>query len=151
MAPLARVAAVALGALFALAVPQRQLVNASAKVTDGWWIRVLPTTTATGIEWRFGATPMGLTGTTTPKAHGDPQLPKSVRRSTLLHLQIRPTPRDALVSFCLFWNEHGAAMVEVTEPTDRLFNDSNRNSRCVPDGNAQSRLQLLAPVSRAHS
>ena len=71
MASLARVAAVALGALFALTVvPQRQLVNASAEVTDGWWIRVLPKTTATRIEWRFGATPMGSTGKATSKAHG---------------------------------------------------------------------------------
>ena len=146
MASLARVAAVALGALFALAVVgQPQLINASAKVTDGWWIRVLPATTATRVEWQFGTTPMGLTGKKTSKALDAPELPKSIRRSMLLHLQIAPTPREALVSFCLFWKEQGAAMVEVTEPTDRLFNDRVRDPRCVSDGNAQSRLQLLAP------
>ena len=148
MSSLARITTVALGVLFVYTfVPQRQLVRASAESTDGWRIRVLPNTTAPRIEWQFGTTPMGIIGKTTSKSPRSPELPPSVRRSMQLHLKIWPEPRQARVSFCLFWNQQGAAMVEVTEPTDRLFNERVRDTRCLAEENAPSRTLFSAPSS----
>ena len=137
----AMVAAASLSAALSAApdvAPQVERPNAvpAAPVTrSGWWIRVNPANQADNVSWRFGAarnklsTPLRWWKNEQPTEF---DLPVTERDHKVLHVAGIGLPYKAQVSFCVFFADHGAKLVEFDgEETEQISQDQ-QDPACVP-------------------
>ena len=119
-------------------LPQIERPNAvpSAPVTrEGWWIRVNPANQADNVSWRFGAARNKLSNPLRWWKDEQPtefDLPDAYRSIKDLHLAAIGLPYKAKVSFCVFFADHGAKLVEFDgEETEQVSQDQQEPA-CVP-------------------
>lgn len=116
--------------------PKRVGAIPEAPVTrEGWWIRVNPADQADNVSWRFGAARNRLS---TPLRwfRGENQnefdLPGAERGLGVLHVAAMGLPYKAPVSFCLFFQNHGAALIEFAGEHNLQVEQAQHDPACVP-------------------
>jgi len=118
--------------------PQVERPNAvpSAPVTrSGWWIRVNPANQADNVSWRFGAARNKLSNPLRWWKNEQPiefDLPDAQRSVTELHLAAIGLPYKAQVSFCVFFADHGAKLVEFDGEKAEQVSQDQQEPACVP-------------------
>ena len=120
------------------AAPQVERPNAvpSAVVTRaGWWIRVNPANQADNVSWRFGAARNKLSNPLRWWKDEQPvefDLPEAQRAVKDLHLAAIGLPYKAQVSFCVFFADHGAKLVEFDGEKAEQVSQDQQEPACVP-------------------
>jgi hypothetical protein len=118
--------------------PQTQRPNAvpSAPVTrEGWWIRVNPANQADNLSWRFGAARNRLSNPLRWWKDEQPiefDLPAAQRGVKVLHLAAMGLPPRAQVSFCVFYQDHGAKLVEFDGEHSADVEPDQQEPACMP-------------------
>lgn len=111
-------------------------IDASAPVTkEGWWIRVNPANEANNLSWRFGAQRNRLTDPLRWWKDEYPvefDLPAAQRNVTTLHIATFGLPYKETVSFCLFFRDHGAALVEFAGEKVQAVEQNDQEAACEP-------------------
>jgi hypothetical protein len=115
---------------------QRPNAVPSVPVTrEGWWIRVNPANLADNVSWRFGAARNKLSNPLRWSKDEQPtefDVPDAYRSIKDLHLAAIGLPYKAKVSFCVFFADHGAKLVEFDgEETEQVSQDQQEPA-CVP-------------------
>jgi hypothetical protein len=101
----------------------------------GWWVRINPANQATRVYWRFGAAsnqlgaPMTWVQGASPEALDAPPDQRVIGRVHIAALGMSPA---APVSFCLFFQDRGVALVEFTQETTLEVDQAQSDDRCVP-------------------
>jgi hypothetical protein len=102
---------------------------------SGWWIRVSPANQANNLSWRFGGQRNRL-GTPVRWWQGESpnefDLPAAQRGLPTLHVAAIGLPYTEPVSFCLFFQDHGAELFEFTAEKNAAVEQSMRSEACVP-------------------
>jgi hypothetical protein len=109
-------------------------VTAAAQ-REGWWIRLNPSNQATHVYWRFGDTAKTLGAPVTWAAGESPQaidVPVAQRTLARLHIAALGLRPAAPVSFCVFFQEHGVALIEFTQETTAELDQAQNAPECVP-------------------
>jgi hypothetical protein len=111
-------------------------IDAAAPVTkEGWWIRVNPSNQATNISWRFGAQRNRLSNPLRWWKDEYPvefDLPAAQRNLNTLHVATYGLPYKQTVSYCLFFRDHGAAVVEFSGEKVQAVEQTAQEAACVP-------------------
>lgn len=132
----ASLAASLLGAAPPEPQPQRPNAVPSAPMTrEGWWIRVNPGNQADNVSWRFGAARNRLSNPLRWWKDEQPiefDLPAAQRGVKVLYLAAIGLPYKAPVSFCVFFQNHGAALVEFAGEHAAPVNQDQQEPACVP-------------------
>ena len=112
------------------------LVAAQQPLTkDGWWIRVNPTNRATNLYWRFGAESNRLSAPVSWSKEKNPDeidLPPGQRQLEAVHVAAIGLPPKEMVSFCLFFRDHGAELFEFIREKNSEVAQSQQDAACVP-------------------
>jgi hypothetical protein len=101
----------------------------------GWWIRINPANQASRVYWRFGT---GVRDLSAPISWVRGQSPDAVdvpvdqRTLDQMHVASLGMPPSAPVSFCLFFRDHGVAMVEFTQERVLDVVQAQNAPECVP-------------------
>lgn len=137
----AMVAATSLAAVLSAApasAPQVERPNAvpAAPVTrEGWWIRVNPTNEADNVSWRFGAVRNKLSNPLRWWKNEQPiefDVPVAERGVPVLHLAGIGLPYKQRVSFCVFFGNRGAALIEFAGEHSAQVSQDQVEPACVP-------------------
>jgi hypothetical protein len=117
-------------------VAERPNAVPSAPVTrEGWWIRVNPANQADNVSWRFGAARNKLSNPLRwwkNEQQAEFDLPGAYRTIADLHLAAIGLPYKAQVSFCVFFADHGAALVEFDGEHTAHVTQDQQEPACVP-------------------
>ena len=125
----------ALPALLAAQGSSGTPVLTAAAQKAGWWIRINPNNQAARVYWRFGTAVKDLTA---PVSWVRGQSPDAVdvpaERRTLdrMHVAALGMPPNAPVSFCLFFKDHGVALVEFTQERTLDVAQTQSAPECMP-------------------
>lgn len=132
-------AAVAMTPVPATAQEARPNAVPTAPVTrEGWWIRINPANTAENVSWRFGAVRNKLGNPLRwwkDEQQSEFDLPPADRTHHVLHLAGIGLPYKDQVSFCLFFQDHGVALVEFAGERVLQAEQHQREPACVPGPN----------------
>jgi len=114
--------------------PGTPVLTAAAQKT-GWWIRVNANSQATHVYWRFGTAVRDLSAPVSWVRGESPEavdVPTGQRTLDRMHVAVIGIPPKAPVSFCLFFKDHGVALVEFTQ--ERTFDVTPAQSapECIP-------------------
>jgi hypothetical protein len=118
----------------AVAVQAQSTINVPAQ-KEGWWIRLNPTNQAPRVYWRFGPTakrigaPIMWVRGTSPEAV---DVPVAERTQERIYMAALGMPPAAPVSFCVFFQEHGVALIEFTQETTAELDRNQNAPECVP-------------------
>lgn len=110
-------------------------VPAGPAVKDGWWIRINPANQANNLSWRFGPARNRLS---TPIRWWKDQnaaefdLPAPQRGVPTLHVAAIGLPFNEVVSFCLFFQNHGVQLFEFTSERNAQADQGQQSPQCVP-------------------
>jgi hypothetical protein len=109
---------------------------APAPVTrEGWWIRLNPANQADNVSWRFGAARNRLMNPVRwwrNENQTEFDLPAAQRGLGVLHVAAIGLPYKAPVSFCVFFQNNGAALVEFAGEWNAQVAQDQREPACVP-------------------
>lgn len=129
--------AVALAVAIAGLAAQNQRPNAipaEAATRDGWWIRLNPFNQADNVSWRFGVarsrlgTPLRWWRDEQPNEFDVPTAERGVK---VLHLAAFGIPYKERVSFCVFYQDQGVALVEFAGEKALQVDQDQREPACV--------------------
>jgi hypothetical protein len=101
----------------------------------GWWIRVNPNSQATHVYLRFGR---GVSDLSAPISWVRGQSPDAIdvpaAQRTLdgMHVAALGIPPKAPVSFCLFFKDHGVALVEFGQERTLDVTQAQNAPECIP-------------------
>ena len=101
----------------------------------GWWIRVNPANQAANLSWRFGSqrnrlgTPVRWWKDEYPEEF---DLPSAYRTAETLHVAAIGLPYTQPVSFCLFFQDHGAALFEFVAEKNAAVEQNQQDPACTP-------------------
>lgn len=101
----------------------------------GWWIRVNPANVADNVSWRFGAARNKLSNPLRWWKNEQPNefdLPVTERSVEVLHLAGIGLPYKEQVSFCVFFADHGAALIEFAGEHTAQISQEQHDPACVP-------------------
>jgi len=102
---------------------------------EGWWLRVDTQATKAGaIEWLLGTNPKKFTVKTTWSAGGGAEfdLPESVRKENVIHMQASTAPAAAPVVVCAFYQQQGVVRLEFSGTDSRQLNQKMKEAKCTP-------------------
>ena len=125
--------ALVLGMTLLAAPPRLDADQRTAPTENGWWIRINTTATkASAIAWQFGTIPNDLTAQDSwrPGMDRDIVLTDRLRLENSIYMRATSLPADATVSFCIFWQVQGVALVEFAGTADRQLHISMHEPRC---------------------
>jgi hypothetical protein len=115
--------------------PRPSEVPSGPVTREGWWVRVNPANEADNISWRFGAARNRL-GTPLrwwkDETQGEFDLPAAQRNVKVLHVAALGVPFKAQVSFCVFFHDHGAALIEFANERNADIDQDQQEAACVP-------------------
>jgi len=131
--------AVLAGAVLPEAAPQQAprvgAIEAAPVTRQGWWIRVNPANQADNVSWRFGAARNRLSNPVR-WFRGENQtefdLPGDHRGLPVLHVAAIGFAYKAPVSFCVFFQDHGAALIEFAGEHNDQIEQAQQAPACVP-------------------
>jgi hypothetical protein len=135
------VAAASLAAVLSVApdvaaqVERPNAVPAAPVTRSGWWIRVNPANQADNVSWRFGAARNKLSNPLRWWKNEQPNefdVPDAHRAVKDLHLAAIGLPYKAQVSFCVFFADHGAKLVEFDGEETETVSQDQQDPACVP-------------------
>ena len=136
IAVFAVVAALSLGgAAHAQFGPAGPAAITAAAERSGWWIRINPQNQAPRVYWRFGAAPNQLSAPTMWLQGESPEavdVPEAQRGLETIHLASIGMPPSAPVSFCVFFQDRGVALVEFTQEKTTQVNQGDTAAECMP-------------------
>jgi hypothetical protein len=111
-------------------------IPADAPLTrEGWWIRINDANQAANISWRFGAqraklgTPVRWWKDEQPAAF---DVPGKERDVDTLHVATYGLPYKQTFSFCLFFGDQGAKLIESAGEMVVAVERTDRDAACVP-------------------
>jgi hypothetical protein len=113
----------------------RTPVLTAAAQKAGWWMRVNPNSQATRIYWRFGTTVSNLSAPISWVRGQSPEavdVPAEQRTLDRMHVAVLGMPPKAPVSFCLFFQDHGVALVEFTQERTLDVTQAQNAAECTP-------------------
>ena len=109
---------------------------APAPVTRaGWWIRLNPANQADNVSWRFGPARNRLSNPVRwwrDENQIEFDLPPAQRGLEVLHIAAMGLPYKAPVSFCVFFQGHGAALLEFAGEHNAQVAQGQQEPACVP-------------------
>ena len=109
---------------------------APAPVTrEGWWIRLNPTNQADNVSWRFGAARNRLTNPVRwwrDENQTEFDVAAAQRGLSVLHVAAFGLPYKAPVSFCVFFQDHGAALMEFAGERVAEVAQDQQEPACIP-------------------
>jgi hypothetical protein len=115
---------------------QRTGAIPAAEVTRaGWWIRVNPANVAGNVSWRFGTSPTRLSNPLRwwrDETQNEFDVPEAQRALPTLHIAGLGLPYKETVSFCVFFQDHGAALLEFAGEKVVMVEQSQQEPACMP-------------------
>jgi hypothetical protein len=129
------VAVIALAAGAAVGTAAQPAPITAAAEKTGWWIRINPANHATHVYWRFGAATAQLSAPVTWIQGQSPQdvdVPAEQRTLEQMHVAALGMPPASPVSFCLFFQDRGVALVEFTQERNLDIDRNQTAPECVP-------------------
>jgi hypothetical protein len=101
----------------------------------GWWIRINPNSQADHVFWRFGTALKDLSSPISWVRGQSPEavdVPAGQRMLDRMHIAALGMPPKAPVSFCLFFKDHGVALVEFTQERTLDVVPTQSAPECMP-------------------